>query len=55
MTGNLPLSNIDINVYWRNKVGALVPFTLASGSSATIKFLFERKDRVVGEKFYSQG
>lgn len=55
MTGNLPLSNIDINVYWRNKVGALIPFTLASGSSATIKFLFERKDRVVGEKFYSQG
>lgn len=55
MTGNLPLTNIDINVYWRNKVGALVPFTLASGSSATIKFLFERKDRVVGEKFYSAG
>ena len=55
MTGNLPLSNIDINVYWRNKVGALIPFTLASGSSATIKFLFERKDRIVGEKFYSQG
>lgn len=55
MTGNLPLSNIDINVYWRNKIGALIPFTLASGSSATIKFLFERKDRVVGEKFYNQG
>jgi len=55
MTGNLPLSNIDINVYWRNKIGSLIPFTLASGSSATIKFLFERKDRVVGEKFYSQG
>lgn len=55
MTGNLPLSNIDINVYWRNKIGQLIPFSLASGSSATIKFLFERKDRVVGEKFYSQG
>jgi len=55
MTGNLPLSNIDINVYWRSKTGLLVPFTLASGSSATIKFLFERKDRIVGEKFYSQG
>lgn len=54
MTGNLPLSNIDINVYWRNKIGQLVPFTLASGASASIKFLFERKDRVVGEKFYSQ-
>jgi hypothetical protein len=55
MTGNLPLSNIDINVFWRNKVGQLIPFTLASGSTASIKFLFERKDRVVGEKVYQQG
>lgn len=55
MTGNLPLSNIDINVFWRNKIGQLIPFTLASGSTATIKFLFERKDRVVGEKIYQQG
>lgn len=55
MTGNMPLNNIDINVYYRNKIGALVPFTLASGASASIKFLFERKDRVVGSKFYSQG
>lgn len=54
MTGNLPLSNIDINVYWRNRFGQLIPFSLASGASASIKFLFERKDRVVGEKFYSQ-
>jgi len=55
MTGNLPLSNIDINVYWKTKFGVLIPFTLASGSSATIKFLFERKDRMVGGKFYEQG
>jgi len=45
MTGNMPLTNIDINVYWRDKLGSLVPFTLASGSTASIKFLFEKKDR----------
>jgi hypothetical protein len=43
MTGNRPLTNIDINVYWRDKLGNLNPFLLASGSSATIKFLFEKK------------
>ena len=45
MTGNTPLNNIDINVYWRDKLGQLIPFTLASGASASVKFLFERKDR----------
>ena len=43
MTGNTPLNNIDINVYWRSKLGELVPFVLASGATASIKFLFERK------------
>jgi len=43
MTGNTPLTNIDINVYWRDKLGQLNPFLLASGATATIKFLFEKK------------
>jgi hypothetical protein len=43
MTGNTPLTNIDINVYWRDKLGQLIPFLLASGATATIKFLFEKK------------
>lgn len=45
MTGNMPLTNIDINVYWRDKLGQLNPFLLASGATASVKFLFERKDR----------
>jgi hypothetical protein len=45
MTGNTPLTNIDLNVYWRDKLGQLIPFELASGASASVKFLFERKDR----------
>lgn len=43
MTGNTPLTNIDINVYWRDKLGQLNPFLLASGATASIKFLFEKK------------
>lgn len=43
MTGNTPLTNIDINVYWRDKLGQLNPFLLASGATAGIKFLFEKK------------
>jgi hypothetical protein len=50
MTGNMPLSNIDINVFWRDKLGQLIPFTLASGATASIKFLFERKDRYFHNK-----
>lgn len=50
MTGNMPLSNIDINVFWRDKLGQLIPFTLASGATASVKFLFERKDRFFHNK-----
>ena len=50
MTGNTPLTNIDINVYWRDKLGSLIPFTLASGATASVKFLFEKKDRLEGKQ-----
>ena len=46
MTGNRPLTNIDIEVYWRDKLGGLNPLSLESGGSATIKFLFEKKDKI---------
>ncbi len=45
MTGNRGLVNIDIEVYWRDKLGGLNQFYLPSGGSSTIKFLFERKDK----------
>ena len=46
MTGNTPLTNIDLEVFWRDKLGNLNQFKLPSGASATIKFLFERKDKL---------
>lgn len=48
LTGNQPLKTIDINVFWRTKTGNLIPFTLASGATSSIKLLFEKK--VLGEK-----
>ena len=42
MTGTSPLSNIQVSVFWRNRLGNLIPFLLGSGSSATVKFLFTK-------------
>ncbi len=45
LTGNMGIRNIDINVFWRSKTGQLLPFRLPSGGSASLKLLFEKKDR----------
>jgi hypothetical protein len=46
MYGNAPLTNIDVSVFWKSKLGILVPFRLGSGGSCSIKFLFQRKDSI---------
>jgi len=38
--GNAPLTNLDLQIYYRLRNGSLVPFTLESGGSVTVKFLF---------------
>ena len=43
LVGNTPLYNIDIEVFYRNRVGELIPFRLGSGGTATVKILFTRK------------
>lgn len=43
LTGNRPLYTFDLNVFYKNRVGELIPFRLSSGSSATIKILFSRR------------
>lgn len=43
LVGNRPLYTFDLNVYYKNRVGELIPFRLSSGSTATIKILFSRK------------
>ena len=44
LVGNTPVYNLDINVFWKDRVGVLQPFRLTSGSTATIKILFQRKN-----------
>lgn len=43
LVGNTPLYNLDIGVFYKDRVGSLVPFRLPSGGTATIKILFTRK------------
>ena len=43
MTGNAPLNNIDISVFWKSKLGTLIPMTLNSGGSCSLKILFTKK------------
>lgn len=43
LVGNRPLYTFDLNIFWKNRVGELIPFRLSSGSTATIKILFSRK------------
>jgi hypothetical protein len=42
LNSNVPISNIDVQVYWKNKLGQFIPLLLASGATCTIKFLFEK-------------
>lgn len=41
--GNAPLTNIDIQIFYRVRDGSLIPFTLASGASVTMKIAFIKK------------
>lgn len=43
LVGNSPLYNIDIEVFYKNRVGEFIPVRLNSGGTATIKLLFTRK------------
>jgi hypothetical protein len=47
LVGTSPLTNIDVSVYWKTRLGELVPLYLPSGGSATLKFLFRKR---IGEK-----
>jgi hypothetical protein len=43
MVGSNPLSNLDISVFWRDRMGNQNPFLLASGGTCTLKVMFEKK------------
>jgi hypothetical protein len=43
MTGNTPLTNIDLQIYYRLRTGHLINFTLNSGGSVSMKLGFFKK------------
>jgi hypothetical protein len=46
MVGNTPLTNINIQVFWKSKLGSFIPFRLATGNSCSMKLLFTKKSSV---------
>lgn len=48
---NQPLSNLDINVYWRDKNGRLIEFILGSGACCSMKILFEKKHLIQNQDY----
>lgn len=44
LISNRPLNTIDLQVFWKDRYGTLIPFYLSSGSTATIKILFTKKN-----------
>lgn len=44
MFGTNPINSIQVNVYYKNRFGTLIPLTLGFGCSASIKIMFRRKD-----------
>jgi len=43
MTGQNPITNVDVSVFWKSKLGVLNPLLLSSGGSCTLKFLFSKR------------
>lgn len=46
LTTSQPITNIDIQCFWKDKQGILRPFILLSGASASMKILFQKKGTV---------
>jgi hypothetical protein len=52
LQGNRPLNNVDISIFYKNRVGELIPFRLSSGSTATVKILFTKKGSQTKDRNY---
>lgn len=47
LENDVPLVNIDINVYFKDRLGIIRQFLLVPGASASLKILFEKKNKVL--------
>jgi hypothetical protein len=50
LLSNRPLNTFDLQVYWKDRYGTLIPFYLGSGGTATIKVLFTKKNSQMNYK-----
>ena len=46
LLGDKAISNVDVQVYWKSRFGKLNPLYLMSGSSCSLKILFQKKTKV---------
>lgn len=46
LISNNPIQNLDINVFWKDNYGRLIPFTLAAQNTFNMKILFRRKNTI---------
>lgn len=44
LQGNNSITQIQLSVYWRDRLGTLNQFYLSNGGTLTVKFLFQRKN-----------
>lgn len=51
LLSNRPLTTFDLQVFWKDRQGSLIPFYLSSGCTATIKVLFTKKNSFGNYKF----
>ena len=47
--GSTPLTSIDLQLYWRDRLGGLNPFLLTSNTTITVKMLFEKKNYITNK------
>jgi hypothetical protein len=47
--GSTPLTSIDLELFWRDRLGGLNPFLLSSNTTICIKMLFEKKSAMTNK------
>jgi len=47
--GSTPLTTLDLELYWRDRLGNLNPFLLSSNTTICIKILFEKKSSMTNK------
>lgn len=47
--GSTPLTSIDLELFWRDRLGNLNPFLLSSNTTICIKMLFEKKNYITNK------